>query len=101
MKQKAKIGDIVETCRLMPAIIIRKFYKIFQDFYLHFKNEDYDGKLFSQCSITHCGIVLLSPEQALKRLNLGEERLTELWNQSVNVEEYYQKLGEEIIIYAE
>lgn len=93
-----KIGDLVEDCSLMPGIIMTLDGDKLGIRRLDFTNEETpfkgcDGKLiFSQCSASNCGIIKITPQQALNRLNLGKEKLTEIWNKHQDVRDYYKEI---------
>jgi hypothetical protein len=98
--KKAKVGDLVETCSLMPGVIMNKRNNEIEVRQLQYDNETYKNQQFSCCSIGNCGIVLLTPEQVLTRLTLGKEKLSEMWSSVDTAEEYYALLNETDIIYA-
>ena len=41
--------------------------------------DEYKSNNYSSCSLSHCGIVKLTAQQALNRLNLGKEKLSNLY----------------------
>ena len=101
MNKKTKIGDLVETCSLMPGVIINRKNNDIEVRHFNYDNNTYTNGQFSTCSIGHCGIVLLTPEQVLTRLSLGKEKLEEMWNSIEDIADYYKLLNEGEPIYAE
>lgn len=100
MDNKAKVGGLVETCSLMPGVIMKREGNKIEVRMLNFDNKSYLNNNFSCCSIGNCGIVLLTPEQVITRLNLGKEKLVEMWESVENTEDYYKLLNEGEPIYA-
>lgn len=59
--------------------------------------EDRGGeRMFSSCSLAHCGILKITAKQALNRLRIGKHGLIKLWNESKSIEEYYAKVDAEL-----
>lgn len=100
MNRIAKVGDLVETCSLMPGVIMKREGNDIEVRQLQYDNNAYTNQ-FSNCVIGHCGIVLLTPEQVLTRLSLGKEKLEEMWRNSKGVDDYYKLLNENEPVYAE
>lgn len=77
-----KVGDWVETCSVMPAIVqeINEKLGSVYVFYPHYKEKypDYTG--WSCCSIYHCGVHKIDEKLAKAMLAVGEERVTRLWH---------------------
>lgn len=77
-----KVGDWVETCRVMPGIVqkIIPSENTVQVYYPDYKEKypDYNG--FSCCSITNCGVHYIDSELAEAFLKVGEERSTRVYN---------------------
>jgi len=85
---KIKVGDLVEDCSLMTGVVMKVEGDDIQVRRLDLENADnYPFKLpsgessFSQCSLRHCGIVLITPEQVKERLILGKDKLAEIWGE--------------------
>lgn len=72
-----KVGDLVETCSLMPGVVMKLNGSDINVRMLHIDN--YSDDDYAHCSLNHCGIVKLTAQQALDLLRLGKERLTEIW----------------------
>ena len=72
-----KIGDIIERCSLMPAIIQKIEGDNIEAYDFGYVSKDYNGH--SCCSKTHCGIIKITPEFALILLALGKDRLSEIY----------------------
>lgn len=74
------VGDWVETCHLMPAIV--QSIDCDRDdvtlYYPHYKEQTpiYTGG--SHCSIRHCGVHKITKEYAQALLTVGEERINRL-----------------------
>lgn len=81
-----KVGDWVETCHLMPAIVqvINKKEDIVEVFYPHYKEKSPEYTGGSCCSIYHCGVHKIDEATAKKVLSIGEERMKKLWHFSCN-----------------
>lgn len=77
-----KVGDWVETCHIMPAIVqkIDVADDVVEVFYPHYKEQDNRYTGGSCCSITHCGVHKVDESTAQMMLAIGEERLTRLWD---------------------
>ena len=99
INKEFKIGDLVETCSLLPAIIqdIDEFDNISCYSFEFINNNEYNGR--TSCSLEHCGIRKISHEFALKLLTIGKPKLTELYNNSKSYDDYdklvdneYQKI---------
>jgi hypothetical protein len=94
-----EVGDWVETCHFMPAIVQKinvrynddPNYDCFEDevevFYPHYAmsekvnpNHTYHGG--SCCSVKHCGVHKITPQYACKLMAIGEERLNRLWDKA-------------------
>jgi hypothetical protein len=86
-----KVGDLVESCCLMPGVVMKIDGTDIEVRKLHYLNEQLNGKDWSCCSLNHCGVVLLNPEQAMVRLLLGKEKLTELWDKHQGDQDEYHK----------
>lgn len=92
MKPKIKIGDLVESCSLMVGVVMGideddlNIRRIDLDY-----EYDKEGE-YSSCSLSHCGVIKLTPHEARMRITLGKEKLEELWKGSLPSE--YPKLIE-------
>lgn len=90
------VGDIVETCSLMPGVVM-----VVDDGDIEVRHLDNDYSDFSSHSLSHCGIVKLTAKEALYRLVLGKDKLTEIWNEVIDLElkdfglYYFQRVKEE------
>lgn len=82
-----KIGDLVETCSLMPGIIMNIDYDD-----IEIRLLDKEEIIISHCSIIHCGILKITPQQMINRLLLGKDKLIEIWNQSESPEDYLNRI---------
>ena len=85
------VGDWVETCNLLPAIVqnivirydekndyIEEYVEVF---YPHMANNGkYNGG--SICSIDHCGVHKITPQYACMLMSLGHDKLSELWDEA-------------------
>lgn len=96
MRKDIIIGDIVETCSLMPGIVMSIKG---DDIYVRMLDiDEYNSgnpDSFANCSLSHCGIVKLTAKEALIRLFLGKESLGELWRKSSSYEEYLKMINTE------
>jgi hypothetical protein len=89
--KEIKIGDIVETCSLMPGIVMNI---IKDDIFVRMLDVDeYSGQGYANCSLSHCGIVKLTSDEAIKRLIIGKEFLSVMWKQSSSYEDYIARLN--------
>jgi hypothetical protein len=97
MKEPVKVGDLVETCSLMPGVVMTVDGDDIGVRMLHHTNEETPfpshstrgEMIFSQCSLSHCGIVKLTPQQVINRLVLGREGLEKIWGEVTDVSDYY------------
>ena len=92
-----EVGDWVETCHLLPGIVQRITCHYDSDpdmdcivegveiFYPNYAIE-HEGKYCggSDCSIDHCGVHKITPQYAMKLFSIGEKRLKELWNETID-----------------
>lgn len=99
-ERKCNIGDIVETCSLLPGVVMKRTDNEIEVRILIYENGMYKEK-FSVCTIGSCGIILLTVEQMITRLNIGKERLELLWNTVAKSEDYYQIIDKKQPVYAE
>jgi len=80
-----RVGEFVETCSLMPAVVMSVSEDGRSDIYIRKLDKDfiaYDnfgGTQFGLYTIPNWGIVRISAKQVLTRLNLGKDRLSEIW----------------------
>lgn len=81
MSEELKIGDYVEHCSLMPGVLMAIDGDEVEIRLL--KDVDYNGKDFSCCSISNCGVRKLTYEQVKMALFLGNEKLGDIY-QSVD-----------------
>lgn len=99
MKVNIKVGDLVETCSLLPGVVMSIDHQRDDIRVRMLDVDEYLGddvnKSFASCSPTHCGIVKLTAKQALKRLQLGKEKLGELWDKSQSYEEYVKLVDQD------
>lgn len=84
MNHDIKVGDLVETCSLMPGVVMKKNGDDIEVRMLDIT--EYDSNVYSCCSLSHCGIVKLTPIQVVARLVVGKERLSELYRDFMNEE---------------
>lgn len=98
--RRCEVGDIVETCSLLPGIVMKRTNNKLEVRILIYENGTYKER-FSVCTIGSCGIVLLTVEQMITRLNIGKERLELLWNTVAKSEDYYQIIDKQQPVYAE
>lgn len=77
MNKEIKIGDLVETCSLMPGVVMKLQGDDIQVRMLHV--DEYNSNDYAHCSLKHCGIVKLTAQEALERLTLGVNKLTVIW----------------------
>lgn len=78
-----KIGDWVETCAMLPGIIVKidNKYDYKQSYFIDNVVVYYPDKNdLAMCSIIHCGVHKISEEYAKILFEIGEEKLTELYN---------------------
>lgn len=96
MNTVIKVGDLVETCSLMPGVVMKLQGSDIEARMLDV--DEYSGNNYACCSLNHCGIVKLTAAQALERLKLGKEKLTEIWKSMDNCadndigEEYFRRV---------
>jgi hypothetical protein len=97
MSKEIKIGDLVETCSLMPGVVMKINGRDIEARMLDI--DEYKTNDYACCSLDHCGIIKLTAEQAKQRLILGKEKLTEIWRREGEWETFedYQKLIEEAL----
>lgn len=91
--QEIKVGDIVETCNLMPGVVM----KIDSDGGIEvrsfkYENNQYNGKSWSCCSLNHCGIVPLTLKQVETRLKLGYVQLSRICDLAQCDQDLYTKI---------
>jgi hypothetical protein len=73
-----KVGDLVETCSLMPGIIVEISGRN-----AHIRM--FDGpEHYVNCSLVHCGLKVLTAQQMLQRTALGRGILNMLYLKQVN-----------------
>lgn len=77
MTKEIKIGDLVETCSLMPGVVMKMEGDDIEVRMLHI--DEYAGNDYAGCSIKYCGVIKLTALQAFKRLSIGHKRLGELY----------------------
>lgn len=83
-----KVGDYIETCSLLPAIIMNINVEA-DEIESRILNEyEYKDEQFSQCSIKNCGVRKLTFQQVLNRMKLGKDKLKELYEFS-NSQDHY------------
>ena len=87
------VGDIVETCSLMPGIVMSKDGNDIRVRSFEFGNGVYENGEFGSCSIGNCGIMKLSMEEVNTRLKLGKDRLSFIYRMSVNELDYFTKIS--------
>lgn len=105
-----EVGDWVETCNMMPAIVqkIENYYDYKRMYFedtvtLYYPNralyldnpEEYTGG--GMCSITNCGVHKISEEYAKILLIIGSAELSELWRE-VYLAEDNDKEWKDIVI---
>lgn len=86
-----KVGDLVETCSLMPGVVMLVNGDKIEVRSLEIPNENYKDH-FSSHDIGRCGIRKLTPEQVLIRLQFGKEELTRLYREANGDEKEYNRL---------
>ena len=93
-----KVGDWVETCRMLPGIV-QKIDEANDDVLIfsfdHIINHPGEYCGGSSCSIHHCGVHKITQEYAMKLLSIGEKRLEELWEETKNDERSWSEIVEE------
>jgi hypothetical protein len=77
-KDNIKVGDLVETCSLMPGVVMKLDGSDIQVRMLDV--DEYRSDDYAHCSLKHCGIVKLTAKDVLDRLTLGKKRLIEIWD---------------------
>lgn len=87
-----KIGDFVELCSLQAGVVMKINGDDIQVRVLDDIN--YTNENFSCCSIKNCGVFKLTWEQVLVRINLGKEKLTEVWEatEGLPYQEYEKRI---------
>ena len=92
--EQIKVGDVVERCTLMPAIIQEIKGDTVYVYDLSYVSKDYKGG--SVCSLSHCGLRRISFEFAFMLLALGKDRIFEIYNSSDDLtdDEYDAKVKE-------
>ena len=91
-----KVGDLVETCSLMPGVVMIVDGDDIEVRSLQYDNGTYNGKGWSCCSLRHCGIVPLTALQALRRLQYGKVKLARIWDLAQGDQELYANLIDEV-----
>lgn len=89
MNNTIKVGDLVETCSLMPGVIMKRKGDDIEVRMLEY--DEYQGENFSGCSLMHCGIKKLNAYQTMNRLIVGKEKLSELYSKPYSTWEDYDK----------
>lgn len=93
-----KVGDWVETCHFLPGIVqkideSRDEVLVFSFDMIIKHSGKYCGG--SSCSIHHCGVHKITQEYAMKLISIGEDRLSELWDETHNDERKWSEIVEE------
>ena len=78
--KEIKVGDWVETCQMLPGIVT----EVNGDDVMVFipGKHTIADKLGGCHSIKSCGVHKIDGEYARKLFAIGEEKLTELWNEN-------------------
>lgn len=74
-KEVIKVGDLVETCQMLPGFVTEVDGDSCSVF-IPGKHEFWAG---GHHSIIHCGVHKISNEYAMKLFGIGEERLSEIY----------------------
>lgn len=82
MSENIKVGDLVETCSLMPGVVMKRRDNDIEVRMLHL--DGYEGDSYSCHHIQYCGVVKLTAQQALNRLIVGEDKLTKIYSDREN-----------------
>lgn len=94
MTKDIKTGDIVETCSLMPGIVMSING---DDIYVRMLDiDEYNTgspDSFANCSLSHCGIVKLSSRDALKRMYIGKAQLSVMYKESTSYAQYVESIN--------
>lgn len=87
-----KVGDLVETCSLMPGVVMKITGDDIEVRMLQYDN--YKDDNYSHCSLNHCGIVKITAKQAFDRLSLGKENVAKIYGDKENNEDWekYDKM---------
>ena len=78
-----QIGDLVEDCSLMPGkvISINGDDVNIRRFDIEYTEKEIQLQSFSNCSLTHCGVVKLTQEEVDRRLEIGKDELSRLYSE--------------------
>lgn len=93
------VGSIVETCSLLPGVVMKVDGDDIEVRMLC--NVEYNGKDFSCCSISHCGIRVIDWSLAMKIATIGKPRISELYQADEETDDgdhdkFYQKYDKRI-----
>lgn len=113
MPRVLKVGDYVETCHLMPAILEKiRMYSYangidkeidklhISEYSLHNGNIQYDVEVFyphykeqypeynggSNCSVKHCGVHRISKARFDLLMKIGNDNLSILWQTNLSID---------------
>lgn len=92
MTDQIKVGDLVETCSLMPGVVMTVNGDDITVRSLEYDN--YPNPVFSGHDIKYCGIVKIDAEGVKQRLIIGKELLSKMHSECLNEEEYHNKIKE-------
>lgn len=93
MNKNIKIGDLVESCSLMPGIVMSIRPDGDEILIRSLDVDEYRPNDFMHCSLSHCGIVKIDSYGALMRLMLGKEKLNNLWKNNDEYENYVKAIA--------
>lgn len=81
MSSEIKVGDLVETCSLLPGVVM-KIYEERNDIKIEVRMlhvDDYTSDNYASCSIKHCGIRKINAGFAKMLAVVGMPRISEIY----------------------